>query len=865
MNDSQSASYHPLVALAPAPVSPGRQVAVAAAAGGQPTEPGPGRPTAGRPVVRGKFIQVGDEKLYVRGVTYGTFQPDAEGNQFPTREMVGRDFALMEESGVNAVRTYTVPPRWLLDLAQEHGLFVMVGMPWEQHITFLSDRSRVRSIKERIREGVRACAGHPAVLCYSIGNEIPAPIVRWYGRRAVENFLEELYHVAKAEDPEGLVSYVNYPSTEYLTLPFVDIFCFNVYLEAKPKLEAYLARLQTLAGNRPLLMAEIGLDSRRNGFGKQADVLDWQVRTAFAAGCCGAFLFAWTDEWYRGGLDIDDWDFGLVTRDRKPKPALEAVRNAFNEVPFAAVGTVPRISVVVCTYNGGRTLRGCLRSVMALAYPEFEVIVVDDGSRDDSAAIAREFPVRLISTNNQGLSAARNVGMGAATGEILAYIDDDAYPDPHWLQYLSATFQSTAHAAVGGPNLPPAGDGAIAECVANAPGGPVHVLLSDTEAEHIPGCNFAVRKDRLKAIGGFDPQFSAAGDDVDVCWRIQQQGWTIGFSPAAVVWHHRRNSVLAYWKQQQGYGKAEALLERKWPEKYNAVGHIKWAGRLYGAGLTRMLLRRQRVYHGTWGAAPFQSLHESEPSLLTVLPTMPEWYLVVVGLAGLSTLALSWSKLMFALPVLVLVGAATVWQAAISAREASFPGAPHSRATRVKLVLLTGCLHLLQPLARLLGRARHGLTLLRCRVPLAFILPVPKHSTVWSEKWLPSEQALQTVTDSLRADGAAVVTGGDHDRWDVEVRGGALCSARLLMTVEEHGTGKQMFRFRVWPKFSGEGIVALVASAVLTTGAALDQCWLASALLLQLTLLLGVRALFESACAMAAIQRVLGRGIKKGQ
>ena len=85
------------------------------------------------------------------------------------------------------------------------------------------------------------------------------------------------------------------------------------------------------------------------------------------------------------------------------------------------------------------------------------------------------------------------------------------------------------------------------------------------------------------------------------------------------------------------------------------------------------------------------------------------------------------------------------------------------------------------------------------------------------------------------------------------------------MTVEEHGTGKQMFRFRVWPKFSGEGIVAIVALALLTSGAALDNSWLASAILLQLTLLLGVRALFESACAMSAIQRVLGRGFKKGQ
>src|SRR5213593_1614366 len=115
----------------------------------------------------------------------------------------------------------------------------------------------------------------------------------------------------------------------------------------------------------------------------------------------------------------------------------------------------------------------------------------------------------------------------------------------------------------------------------------------------------AFRRDALAAIDGFDPRFRVAGDDVDVCWALRERGGTLGFSPAAVVWHHRRNSLRAYWKQQVGYGRAEGLLERKWPEKYNALGHLSWAGRVYGKGLTQLLGRAGRIYHGARGSAPF--------------------------------------------------------------------------------------------------------------------------------------------------------------------------------------------------------------------------------------------------------------------
>jgi hypothetical protein len=383
--------------------------------------------------VRGKFIFVGEQKIYIRGVTYGPFRPDSSGSEYKSPDVAAKDLERISRKSINTIRTYTVPPQWFLDIAKENGLWVMVGIPWEQHITFLDDNERVGSIIDRVFSGVRSCYFHPTILSYAIGNEIPSSIVRWYGRKRVENFLNTLVNTAKSADPTALVTYVNYPTTEYLKLDFIDFSCFNVYLEVEERMEAYLARLQNLTGNRPLVMTEIGLDSRRNGEKEQAKSLEWQIKSAFTAGCAGAIVFSWTDEWHRGGHDIDDWDFGLTRRDRSAKPALRGVRDTFLNVPFSHDQTWPLVSVVVCTHNGSGIISQCLDGLKELEYPNFEVIIVNDGSTDSTAEIVKEYGFKLINIEHQGLSQARNVGLKNAMGEIVAYIDDDAKPDPHWL------------------------------------------------------------------------------------------------------------------------------------------------------------------------------------------------------------------------------------------------------------------------------------------------------------------------------------------------------------------------------------------------------------------------------------------------
>jgi len=805
----------------------------------------------GRPVARGRFLFTGDTKLWIRGVTYGTFRPDSAGHEYPSLARLEADFADIAASGFNAIRTYTVPPRHVLDAAVAYGLYVLVGLPWEQHVAFLDDPRRAASIVARVRAGARACAGHPAVLAYAVGNEIPASIVRWHGPRAIERFVARLADTVRAEDPHALVTYVNYPTTEYLDLSFLDLLCVNVYLEAPDRFAAYLARLHNLAGERPLLLTEIGLDSRRHGRVAQARGLDWQLRAAFESGCAGTFVFAWTDEWHRGGVDVDDWDFGLTDRARRPKPALAVVRDVLAEVPFADRAW-PRVSVIVCSRNGARTIRDTLEGLTRLDYPGHEVIVVDDGSTDATAAIAREYPFRVISTPNGGLSAARNVGLAAATGEIVAYIDDDAWPDPHWLHYLVATLTSGGHAGVGGPNVPPPEDGWIAQCVAHAPGGPTHVLISDTESEHVPGCNMAFRKVALESIGGFDDRFRTAGDDVDVCWRLRDRGWMLGFSAAAVVWHHRRGSVDAYWRQQRGYGRAEALLEAKWPERYNAVGHAAWAGRIYEPGAWAW--RRGRIYQGVWGTAGYQSLYQRGPTWWAALPTMPEWLLLVIALAGLAGLGMFWPPLLYlALPALGVAVGASVGHAVWAALHA--PLREPLGTARARMRLLIAALHLLQPAARLWGRLESGLTPWRGHGSSVRALPRPYTLTMWSEVWQPPEERLRSLERAVRADGFVVTRGSAWDRWDLAIRGGALGGARLRAATEEHGAGRQLTRVRAWPRSSpgasiAAGLLALLAGAA-AVGGAVGVAGVLAAVVLALTLMV----LRDCAAAIATVER----------
>src|SRR5256885_8998850 len=136
-----------------------------------------------RPVA--KFFFEGDRKFFVKGITYGPFKPDAEGNYLGRPEQVDVDLALMRQVGINLVRIYHPPPRWFLDRCAAAGIRVLITLPWAKHIEFLRQRSARAAIEDAVRDAVTEYAGHPAVFGYLVGNEISSTMVRWLGLQRV--------------------------------------------------------------------------------------------------------------------------------------------------------------------------------------------------------------------------------------------------------------------------------------------------------------------------------------------------------------------------------------------------------------------------------------------------------------------------------------------------------------------------------------------------------------------------------------------------------------------------------------------------------------------------------------------------------
>jgi GT2 family glycosyltransferase len=777
----------------------------------------PSQPQA-RVKVDGKFFRLADKKFYVKGVTYGPFAPNAQAEFFPAPDQVEKDFEQIKELAANVLRLYYVPPRWFLDAALRHGLRLLIDVPWNKHLCFLeNDQTREEACRS-VREAAKACADHPAVFALSVVNEIPADIVRWTGAYAISEFIEDLVQIVKSIDPACLCTFGNYPPTEYLRAKNVDFLCYNVYLHNPKPFENYLSRLQMIADSKPLILGEFGIDSLREGEELKCEILSWQIELAFRGGLAGSIIFSFTDDWFKEGGQVTDWAFGVTYADRKPKRSFYVAQRAFFLAPYYPLSQYPLVSIVVASYNGERTLEACLKSLQNLNYTSYEVILVDDGSTDRTPEICRRFgDIHYIRhEKNQGLSVARNTGIAAAKGEIVAFTDSDCRADRDWLHYLIGDLVQSEFAGIGGHNLLPPEDSWVAAAVMVSPGGPAHVMITDRLAEHIPGCNMAFYKWALEDIAGFDPIFRKAGDDVDVCWRLQQQGYKLGFSPAGFVWHYRRATVRDYLKQQQGYGEAEALLVRRHPEYFNWFGASQWQGRIYSPAKFSVITQPPIIYHGWFGTGFFQTLYTPQPSFTLALVCSLEFHVLVLlplmVLASIFRPLLPTAIAAFLLPVGVCIAAAT--QAEIPRDKIRFWSRP-----------LIALLFFLQPLVR--GWARYQTAL---RAPRSHLSGRETFESIragseernyelleyWNEAGIDRVQFISTVLDRLDQQGWQNKADAGWNKYDVLIYGTKWSQLQITTVSEVLGHGKQMLRIRLRPAWT------LFATSVFAVGVGVE-------------------------------------------
>jgi len=246
------------------------------------------------------------------------------------------------------------------------------------------------------------------------------------------------------------------------------------------------------------------------------------------------------------------------------------VRRGFLEQQGTAHPTsYPSVSIIIPVRNRPQEIRACLTSLAKLNYPaeKIEILVVDDCSSDSTPTVIREFPVKLLALKmHRQASFCRNIAAGHANNEILAFIDSDCEADPDWLLDLTPVFREKSIAAVGGmiDSFYTINQLDQYEKVQSS------LTISSwykrsNELDrffYVPSCNFLVRRDCFKALGGFKNDLHV-GEDVDLCWRIQNSGHQVDYRPVGTIFHKHRNRLQAFCHRRFDYGTSEPQLQKR--------------------------------------------------------------------------------------------------------------------------------------------------------------------------------------------------------------------------------------------------------------------------------------------------------------
>ncbi len=252
----------------------------------------------------------------------------------------------------------------------------------------------------------------------------------------------------------------------------------------------------------------------------------------------------------------------------------DLVRKGFLEQKGNSTLTAyPFISIIIPVRNRPDEIKACLESLFLLDYPadKLEIIAVDDASDDHTPGIVKQFDVNLISLKtNQKAPYCRNLAAGKAKGDVLAFIDSDCTADTKWLSDMIEAFLDPRVGAVGGriDGFFKTGRLDRYEDVNSSLIIGTHIKRSSDVNKffYVPSCNLLVKKDLFLTLGGFNPGL-VVGEDVDLCWRIQNAGSAVEFRPNGTVFHRHRNKLTSFCKRRFDYGTSEPLLQKLHPDR----------------------------------------------------------------------------------------------------------------------------------------------------------------------------------------------------------------------------------------------------------------------------------------------------------
>lgn len=245
------------------------------------------------------------------------------------------------------------------------------------------------------------------------------------------------------------------------------------------------------------------------------------------------------------------------------------VRKGFLEQEgFSIPAQYPYVTVIIPVRNRPGEIATCLQSLSRLDYPKekIEVIVIDDASDDNTPDVVSTFPVQLIPLKERRqASCCRNLAAQRAQGEILAFLDSDCVADPLWLRELIPAFSDPSNGAVGG----------TVDSYYNKKGLDSYEKVksslnmgswskSSREVNpffYLPSCNLLVRRALFLQLKGFRKDMHV-GEDVDFCWRLQDQGHRIEYRPVGTVYHRHRNTMRQFCARRFDYGTSEPLLQK---------------------------------------------------------------------------------------------------------------------------------------------------------------------------------------------------------------------------------------------------------------------------------------------------------------